>query len=225
MDDKGYVRLVGVLGDDLSVVNAARVSFNKESQSLNSADKKLIFYLAKHEHTSPFRHEYLTFEVYTPLMVARQWWKHCIASNYCEASGWNESSRRYVTEDCEFYIPKEWRLKGKNIKQGSSDEIFSESKDLSEKLEEHIKKSLDLYNEALEKNICIEQARFFLPAYILYVRFRWSASLQAVHNFIRLRTDPSAQKEIRDYAIEVEKLVKEKFPVSLEALNSTHSKE
>ena len=102
--DKGYVRLVNHLGSDLTVVNAARVSYQKESFELDKNDEKLISFLAKNDHTSPFRHAMLQFEVYAPLMVARQWWKYIVGSSHMEGigdtmNGWNESSRRYVTEE------------------------------------------------------------------------------------------------------------------------------
>ena len=105
--DKGYVRLVDQLGNDLSIVNAARVSYDKESNEFQDKDVSLIKFLLREGHTSPFRHAALTFEAYAPLMVARQWWKYAVASTHVDdQNGWNESSRRYITEDEEFYIPK-----------------------------------------------------------------------------------------------------------------------
>ena len=110
--DKGYVRLVDTMGNDLSIANAARVSYDKESKtredgSLNINDQRLIKFLWNERHTSPFRHAAMTFEVYAPLFVARQWWKHAVASTHIDdQNGWNESSRRYITENEEFYIPK-----------------------------------------------------------------------------------------------------------------------
>lgn len=102
--DKGYVRLVDSMGSDLTIVNAARASFAKESHELNEKDERLIKFLAENEHTSPFRHAVLQFEIKAPLMVARQWWKYIIGSSHLEGSqeslnAWNESSRRYVTEE------------------------------------------------------------------------------------------------------------------------------
>lgn len=122
--DKGYVILHDVMGSDLTIVNAARVSYNKRKEELDLNDEKLIRFLAKHDHTSPFRHATLQFEVYAPLMVARQHWKYVVGSDHV-MDAWNESSRRYVTEDPEFYIPKEdeWRSKPENSKQGSGEPI------------------------------------------------------------------------------------------------------
>src|SRR5690625_4627941 len=118
--DKGYVRLVDVMGSDLTVVNAARVSFDRESKELNDKDINLIKFLAREGHTSPFRHASLQFEVYAPLMVARQWFKHIVGSDHT-MDAWNESSRRYITENEEFYIPDpyEWRSYPRDVKQGS----------------------------------------------------------------------------------------------------------
>lgn len=181
--DKGYVRLVNHLGSDLTVVNAARVSYQKESFELDQNDEKLISFLAKHDHTSPFRHAMLQFEVYAPLMVARQWWKYIVGSSHMEGigdtmNGWNESSRRYVTEEPVFYVPNEneWRSMPDNKKQGSGEPVATElGKEYTKDLLELIEKGQGLYEKAMEDGICSEQARLFLPAYGLYVR--WYLSL------------------------------------------------
>ena len=125
--DKGYVRLVDTLGNDLSVANAARVSYDKQSSEMSERDAKLIKFLWDERHTSPFRHAAMTFEVYAPLFVARQWWKHAVASTHLDdQNGWNESSRRYITENEEFYVPEahQWRSKPANSKQGSGEPIM-----------------------------------------------------------------------------------------------------
>src|SRR6056300_1285917 len=124
--DKGYVRLVDHMGSDLSVVNAARVSYDKEAAELSDRDRKLINFLIREKHTSPFRHAAITFEVYAPLVVARQWCKYAVSSTHVDdQNGWNESSRRYITEDEEFYVPAatEWRSKPENGKQGSGEPV------------------------------------------------------------------------------------------------------
>lgn len=224
--DKGYVRLVDTLGTDLTVANAARVSYAKESKSLTDKDIGLIKFLAREDHTSPFRHAVMQFEVYAPLMVARQWWKYIIGSGHQEAiadalNAWNESSRRYITEEEEFYIPKkdEWRSIPENSKQGSGPVIEWElGEEYTKKLMDYADEGLKLYNEAMENNICAEQARLFLPAYGLYVRWYWTASLQSVAHFIEQRIASDAQKEIQDYAKAVLELSKEAFPVALESL-------
>jgi thymidylate synthase (FAD) len=166
--DKGYVRLVDTLGNDLSVANAARVSYDKESKlredgSLNINDQRLIKFLWNERHTSPFRHAAMTFEVYAPLFVARQWWKHAVASTHLDdQNGWNESSRRYITENEEFYVPKanEWRSKPENSKQGSGEPIMDgKGQYFSMALENYIKDEItrNLAEEKLDGSITITQ--------------------------------------------------------------------
>lgn len=225
--DKGYVRLVDSLGSDLTIANAARVSYAKESLELTDRDKGLIDFLAREDHTSPFRHAMLQFEVYAPLMVARQWWKYIIGSSHQEGSGdslnaWNESSRRYITEEPAFYIPgkDQWRSAPENSKQGSGSPIEWElGEEYTKKLMEYIDQGLNLYESAMEDGICAEEARLFLPAYGMYVRWYWTASLQSVAHFVKQRIEHDAQKEIQDYAKAVLELSLEEFPVSFEAIS------
>ncbi len=224
--DQGYVRLVDSLGSDLTIANAARVSYAKESKELSDRDKRLIDFLAREDHTSPFRHAVLQFEIYAPLMVARQWWKYIVGSSHQEAIGdplnaWNESSRRYITEDPVFYIPEkdQWRSIPENSKQGSGQPIEWElGEKHTKRLMELAEQGLKLYEEAMEDGICAEQARLFLPAYGMYVRWYWTASLQSVAHFIQQRIASDAQKEIQDYAKAVLDLAKQAYPVALESL-------
>lgn len=214
--DKGYVRLVDVLGSDLTVVNAARVSYAKESKELTKADKRLIKFLAENGHTSPFRHAMMQFEVYAPLMIARQWWKYVVgSSNQDPMVAWNESSRRYITEEPEFYMiaPAEWRTAPDNSKQGSG-EPLSREEGMAWTIAQfnHYDQSEALYNKALKAGICAEQARGFLPAYNMYVRYYWTASLQGVCHFLNQRLEHDAQKEIQDYAKAVSEFVLAQFP-------------
>jgi thymidylate synthase (FAD) len=224
--DKGYVRLTDSMGSDLTTVNSARVSYDKAVNMMGPKDEGLTKFLATHEHTSPFRHSIMQFEIYAPLMVARQWWKYVIGSDHEEVSksyrgaldAWNESSRRYITEEPEFYIPSknEWRQKPANSKQGSG-EVFNESVGLllTQKLMDHVDKSEKLYEEMLEMGVAAEQARLVLPAYGMYVRWYWTASLQAVTHFLNQRLEHDAQKEIQLYAESVHKLAKTKFPLGI----------
>jgi thymidylate synthase, flavin-dependent len=215
--DKGYVRLVNVMGSDLTVVNSARVSYNKESKELTERDIRLIKFLAREGHTSPFRHAILQFEIYAPLMVARQWWKYVVGSDHV-MDAWNESSRRYITEEPTFYIPKdnEWRSAPENSKQGSGEPINELTGSVfTSKLEQYIKLGESLYEDALKSGICAEQARLFLPAYGMYVRWYWTASLQSVAHFLNQRLAHDAQHEIQEYAKAVYELVKPHFPVSI----------
>jgi thymidylate synthase (FAD) len=221
--DKGYVRLVDTLGDDLSVVNAARVSYDKEGEVFGPKDEKLIQFLIREGHTSPFRHAALTFEVYAPLFVARQWWKYAVASTHIDdQNGWNESSRRYITENEEFYIPSasSWRSKPENSKQGSGEPIhFSLGHHYTNKLNEFVKLGTDLYHEAMDDGVAPEIARLFLPAYGMYVRWRWTVSLQGVMTFLEQRLEHDAQVEIQEYAIAVKDLAHEAFPETFKALH------
>ena len=219
----GYVKLHDVMGSDLTVVNAARVSYNKKKEMLDEKDRRLIQFLAEHGHTSPFRHATLQFEVYAPLMVARQWWKYVVGSDHM-MDGWNESSRRYVTEEPEFYIPDatQWRSAPENKKQGSGDLYFLEDPEGALKatggLKDYVQQGLKAYEKALELGICAEQARLFLPAYAMYVRWYWTASLQSVAHLLKQRLDHDAQWEFREYAKAVQHLTERHFPFSLEVL-------
>ena len=222
--DKGYVRLVDVLGDDLSIVNAARVSYDKESSEFLDRDQKLLDFLIRENHTSPLRHAALTFEVYAPLMVARQWWKYAVSSTHIDdQNGWNESSRRYITEKEEFYIPatNEWRSKPENSKQGSGEPIDEASGFVfTDSLSSYVGQGLQLYKNALDANIAPELARLFLPAYGMYVRWRWTVSLQGAVTFLDQRLPHDAQVEIQDYAKAVESLTKQAFPRVMKAISN-----
>lgn len=220
--DKGYVRLVNVMGSDLEVANAARVSYDKRSETMTDRDKKLINFLWNEEHTSPFRHCVLSFEIYAPLMVARQHWKYAVASTFVDdQNGWNESSRRYVTEDPEFYLPENWRSAPENLKQGSGEDVSSGiSQELSSLLFEHINKSELLYSHAMSQGIAPEQARLFLPAYGMYVRYRWTTSLHGVMHFLQQRLAHDSQVEIQEYAKAVYELANKEFPMSINLIKN-----
>src|SRR5690625_4343715 len=208
------------MGDDRSVANAARVSFDKRTEELDEKDERLIAFLAREGHDSPFRHASLQFEVYAPLMIARQWWKYAVGSDHV-MDAWNESSRRYITENEEFYIPQanEWRSYPDNVKQGSGEPIDEKQGALlTDELLKYVELGEGLYNGAMALGVAPEQARLFLPAYGMYVRWYWTASLQSVAHMIRQRTADDAQHEFREYAEAVRALAIEKFPVSLSAL-------
>lgn len=217
--DKGYVRLVNVMGSDVDVVNAARASFQKEVKGLSDKDANLIDYLIREKHDSVLRHCAVTLEVYAPLMVARQWYKHAVASTYLEdQNGWNESSRRYITEDEEFYIPQpnQWRGAPENMKQGSDGTVDNSiGAKYTQRLRKITEEQHRLYREALEDGVAPEQARLLLPAYGMYVRWRWTVSLNALLHFLALRKDAHAQWEIQQYAFAIEDLVDEYFPYTM----------
>jgi thymidylate synthase (FAD) len=218
--DKGYVRLVDHMGSDLSVVNAARASFAKESKEMTSKDGKLIDYLARENHMSPFRHAFLTFEFKAPLMVARQHWKYVVGSDHTMDS-WNESSRRYVTMDPEFYIPSNtgWRKAAEDKKQGSDGPVETWTGSImTTELVKYIEQGEALYNMAMESGVTPEQARLFLPAYGMYVVYRWSCSLQSACLFLNQRLAEDSQVEIQEYAKAVYRLTQPKYPVTISRL-------
>jgi len=217
--DKGYVRLIDSMGDDLRVVNAARCSFEKQSTDMTVGDGNMIHFLAREGHNSPFRHAMVTYEFKAPLMVARQHWKYIVGSDHT-MDGWNEASRRYITSDEEFYIPKanEWRSAPENKKQGSGVPVPLDIGSIAfQLLMEDIERQHAHYKWALEQNICPEQARLFLPAYGLYVSYWWTASLQSVLHFLNQRMAKDAQEEIQKYAQAVTVLTQPLFPVAFQA--------
>ena len=203
------VKYIDHMGDDLAVVNAARVSFDKFSYELNDKDVKLIKYLAAHDHWSPFAHAYIKFKVKAPIFVARQLQKHTVGL------AWNEVSRRYVDDPPEFYIPKEWRKRADNVKQGSSSEIVCA--DATVGFQEHCDYVLDLYQDMLDSGICPEQARMVLPQSMM-TEWIWSGSLAAFARVCRLRLDPHTQLETQMIAEQIAEHLQLYFPHSYEEL-------
>ena len=222
--DHGYVRLVNSMGSEVDIANAARVSYDKEVYAIKDSDRRLIQFLISHRHDSTLRHNVMSFEVYAPLMVARQWWKHHVGSTHVEdQNGWNESSRRYITEEPVFYIPEfdEWREKAHHSKQGSGAPVSKDTGVMATKLmQAHAQKCLELYDDAMARGISAEQARMFLPAYSMYVRWRWTASLNAILSFLELRQGETAQDEITQYANAVATFVEGQYPITMEAWNA-----
>lgn len=214
-DGIGYVELLDVFGDDLTVVNAARVSFDKESHSLTEGDKKLINYLAKHQHITPFFHPQARFRIQMPLFVARQWYKHTVGISY------NEVSRRYVDAEPEFYLPakEDIRERNKSLKQGSKETPVENAEEVEKLFREQTERSLECYKKLLENNVAPEVARMILGQN-MYTSFIETASLSACARICNLRLDPTAQKEIQLYAQALDKLMSEAFPVSWAALSS-----
>jgi thymidylate synthase (FAD) len=215
-------------GNDLDVVNAARVSFHKEADwdrsgeedfqnygipydlKLRQADVKLINYLAKHKHFSPFNHSFCSFRVKAPIFVARQLVKH-------KFMPWNEVSRRYVDEEPEFYFPEYWRKKADNVKQGSSDEeVFFGPPEVYVTPEESVAWALSCYEGALRLGVCAEQARMVLPQNMM-TEWIWSGTLGAFCDMLVLRLDPHTQYESRIVAKQIKGHIADVFPVSLKA--------
>lgn len=227
--DKGYVRLVDHMGSDLSVVNAARVSYDKESDSFSDRDGKLVNFLLKHGHNSPLRHAAIALEAYAPLFVARQWFKYSVSSAHIDdQNGWNESSRRYVTEEPTFYIPEadEWRSAPENSKQGSGAPLpTAQGHQLTQWLIDAVDEGVRKYEHAMDMGVAPEQARLFIPAYGLYVRWRWTASLQSILHFLDQRLEHDAQKEIQDYAKAVKEIVQPLYPYTFAAWEQKKERE
>lgn len=224
------VEYINHCGDDLSVVDAARCSFDKQSswvltphqggrsepeKTLSVADEKLIKYLATHKHFSPFNHSFISVRVKAPVFVARQLVKH-------KFMPWNEVSRRYVKGEVEFYDTSYWRAAAENVKQGSSsDDANPESMyqfdNWKEDLNSHNEECLNFYNHLLEQNVCAEQARQVLPQSMM-TTWIWSGTLGAFCDMLVLRLDEHTQYETRVVAQQVAEIVKELFPVSYKAL-------
>ncbi len=221
--DHGFVELIDALGSDLTVVNAARVSFGKRKTQMSEGDTKLIQYLAVHKHWSPFRHVQIQFHCKVPEFVARQWYKHVVGIAYSEVPtvdhAWNEISLRYVdASQFEFYTPDGFRKQSEDNKQASSDELVDDpGETFLRRYQAHSETAFQLYEEMVVAGIAKEQARGVLPLNI-YTEFYWTASLQAVVNFIKLRKHPGAQFEIRAYANAVEELIQNIVPVSYASL-------
>jgi thymidylate synthase (FAD) len=219
------VDLIDFMGNDLTVVNAARVSMDKAStwlsesecptdpitggkippyERLKEEDKKLIKYLAKHNHWTPFGHPQVTFRIKAPIFVARQLGKHQVGMV------WNEVSRRYVDSEPEFFEPDKWRGKADNVKQGSSDKVI---RDITINHQPYI----DGYNRLLEVGVCPEQARMVLPQ-SMYTEWYWTGSLASWARVCKLRLDPHTQKETRDIAELIDAEMIKLFPISWKEL-------
>lgn len=226
--DHGYVILVDKMGDDLKVANAARVSFGRRTTALRPQDERLIAYLARHGHTSPFRHNILTFEVHAPLLVARQLQRYVIGGEHSDPLGaWSEMSYRYVTKGLEFYIPGKdaWRMQAKDKKQGSSGHVPANvGAEASLLLKAQADAALDMYNWAIEQGIAGEQARLFLPAFSLYTTWWMTLSLQALGWLIFERMQPDAMYETSQYATALLGLTRQHYPRAFDALMLEHYK-
>jgi thymidylate synthase (FAD) len=216
------VTYMGHMGDDLTVVNAARVSFNKESflecidlvkgkYALSHKDTKLITYLAKHKHMSPFGHCFASFHVKAPVFVARQLVKHKFLR-------WNEVSRRYVDEEPEFYEPSEWRGKAEDKKQGSSGVVDVKG---SVNMGRASWAAKEAYTMLLKLGVAPEQARMVLPQSMM-TQWWWSGSLDAFADMCALRCTQDTQQESREVAMQIDEHMEKLFPVSWKALRKNY---
>lgn len=205
------VDYVDHLGGDINVVNAARCSFAKEVKEFDfEKDSKLINYLAKHNHFTPLAHTSVTIRVKAPIVMARQFVKHQIGLV------WNEESRRYIDDEPEFYIPKEWRGRPVNAKQGSSG-VLESSEIFTDMIVDESSRCLELYKRLLEGNVAPEQARMVLPQNTM-TNWIWTGSLVAFARVVKLRTDNHAQQEAQELGWLINNVVKDLYPVSWKAL-------
>lgn len=201
------------MGDDNSVVNAARVSFAKDASNFTpEQNKNLIKYLAKHNHWTPFAHAFVTLHMKAPIAIHAQCVKHQIGF------AMNTVSRRYVSEAPDYYLPIFRSKPIGSVKQGSGDEIAgAQQSNMQLVYSSHMRTSIDLYESMLEQGVAPEQARFVLPQGVM-TEWVWSGSLMAWARFYNQRTDPHAQKEIRGLALKVGEIIEPLFPVAWEAL-------
>ena len=212
--DKGFVEVIDSLGNDLTVVNSARVSFGKRKEKFDNSDKRLVRYLAKHKHFSPFRHLQVQFHIKAPEFVMRQWYKHVVgiettSNSSAKDHAWNEISGRYVPVE-DYYIPSVFRKQSEDNKQASEGEI--ESQELADMIwSSTLKSTTDAYEGLLKLGVAKEQARAMLPL-SQYTEVYWTASFQAIMNFIELRNEKTSQWEIQEYARVLLELMKETFP-------------
>ena len=216
-DNVGFVECLDIFGDDLTVVNAARVSFDKESNSLSEADKKLIRYLAKYDHVTPFFHPQVRLRIKMPIFVAREYFRHNIGLSR------NEVSRRYVDTPPECWVPKsdDIRERDPKVKQGSKSTPVDDAEEVHRVLSEQTESALKTYHSLLDSGVAPEIARSILPQ-SMYTLFIETGSLAAYARICYLRLDPTAQKEIRDYATAIDSLMTDLFPVSWAALREKH---
>ena len=209
------IKLIDAMGSDLTVVNAARVSFKKKSVKFKRKDLFLLRYLAKHRHWTPFSHCILQFHIKAPIFVARQLFKHKVGLTE------NEVSRRYVSDEPEFYVPHKWRGTAENIKQGSSDEIIDVDPYRVDAFLTHTKW---LYNKLLEDGVAPEQARMILPQ-CTYTEWYWTGSLAAFARVCELRVAKDAQKETQIIANGIKRHCLEQFPLAADALMNKEEEE
>jgi len=201
---QGWVGLIDNLGDETTIVNAARVSFGKIKDEMDERDITLLEYLIENRHTSPLEHLVFTFSIHCPLFVRGQWHRHRTWS-------YNEISRRYTEVDMEFYTPPKLRAQAKIDRQASVDEADFDNDALRKMISDHNDVSFKLFEDLLEQGVCREQARGVLPQNMM-VTFWGTVNLGNLLHFLELRDSEHAQWEIREYAIAIKKLIKPYIP-------------
>ena len=214
--DKGYIEVVDSLGDDLTPVNAARVSFGSKSETFEEKDRRLSKFLIKHKHFSPFRHQHVMMILKAPEFVMRQWYKHVVgiettSSSVTKDHAWNEISGRYIPVQ-EYYYPEVWRKQSDDNKQASEGELDDlQQKRMSLVYNTFMNQVEMAYETMVNAGMAKEQARIVLPL-SQYTLVYWTASFQSIMNFIELRDEPTAQWEIQQYAKALKKIMLDIFP-------------
>ena len=225
--DKGFIEVVDSLGNDLTVVNSARVSFGKRKTKWDKSDERLVRYLAKYKHYSPFRHLQVQFHIKAPEFVMRQWYKHVVgietsSSSITKDHAWNEISGRYVPVE-EFYIPDVWRKQSEDNKQ-ASDGVLDDLQQarMNDAFGQLMRQVEMVYDKMINAGVAKEQARIALPLN-QYTEVYWTASFQAIMNFIELRNEKTSQWETQEYARVLLELMKETFPKITEIWSEAHN--
>ena len=224
--DKGYIEVVDKLGDDLTPVNAARVSFGGRSEDFTEKDKRLSKFLIKHKHFSPFRHQHVMMIIKAPEFVLRQWYKHVVgiettSTHSTKDHAWNEISGRYVEVE-DFYFPEVWRKQSEDNKQASEGQLEGFDAETAKNVYvDHMRLTLQHYDALLMKGVAKEQARIILPL-SQYTQVWWTASFQSIMNFIELRDEPTAQWEIQQYAKVLKEIMLETFPETTKLWSETY---
>ena len=225
--DKGFIEVVDSLGNDLTVVNSARVSFGKRKSVWSAADRRLVKYLAKHKHYSPFRHLQVQFHIKAPEFVMRQWYKHVVgiettSNSSTKDHAWNEISGRYVEVE-DYYIPNVWRKQSEDNKQASEGTLTEvQNSRAIHSYNTALTTTMNMYERLVrDYGVAKEQARVILPL-SQYTEVYWTASFQAIMNFIELRNEKTSQWEIQQYAKVMLELMKETFPKITEIWSEAH---
>jgi len=224
--DKGFIEVIDSLGNDLTVVNSARVSFGKRKEKFDKSDERLVRYLAKHKHYSPFRHLQVQFHIKAPEFVMRQWYKHVVgiettSNSSAKDHAWNEISGRYVPVE-DFYTPNVWRKQSEDNKQASEGVLDDlQQKRMTSTYNEYMRQVEMAYDRMIDAGMAKEQARIILPLN-QYTEVYWTASFQAIMNFIELRNEKTSQIEIQEYAKVLLNQMKEVFPKTTELWSEAH---
>ncbi len=226
--DKGFVEVIDSLGTDLTVVNSARVSFGKRKEVYDKSDRALVKFLAKHKHFSPFRHMMVQFHLKAPEFVMRQWYKHVVGAETTSSyptkdHAWNEISGRY-TPVKDYYIPEVWRKQSEDNKQASEGQLNDlQQKRMTHLYERYLLEVERVYETMVKSGMAKEQARVVQPL-SQYTEAYWTASFQAIMNFIDLRDEKTAQWEIQQYAKSLKEMMYDIYPETVKIWSEVYWK-